>query len=683
MPTVLIIESPGKTKTLTKILGPDYKVVASFGHIRDLPEKGLGVEAPHYRPKYAVTDDRAKSAVAGLRRAIAGAERVVLATDLDREGEAIAWHIADELRLKNPERITYSAVTREAVMAALDAPRRIDMALVHAQEARRVLDRLVGYQVSPAIGNALGQPLSAGRVQSPALRLVVDHERAIRGFRSTTHYQVDMHFTTPAPWTARWKPELPKGEKYFLDPAIADIASKVKVLTVAAFDDTKATAAPPPPFTTSTLQQAAQKTLKIKPKVAMELAQKLYEAGVITYMRTDSPNLSDEACDSIEAYARSMAYPLPEKRRRWKAKGSAQEAHEAIRPSDINVVDAGETDPERELYRLIWKRTLASQLADATIAVRTAELRASPLHIAASRSAMTLNPAPGTVVELVYIARGRTLIDPGWKFILDDKADEDDDGDKDHDETSESNNPVPQLQIGAVVDVHHGDVLTRVTEPPKRFTQASLTKALEKRGIGRPATFVSIFQTLSKRSYVNEDKKGFLSPTDLAEKLIDRMVGTFAFLDYDYTNALESELDAIAEGKSSYLQVVTAANDQLLGELSGVAPGAVHPCPECSSPMRRMKGKSGHFWGCSDYPQCKATLPDAGGAPGVREALHSAVHPCPQCNTAMRRNVRSKADDPAGRGWDFWSCPSRTSCPKTYKTDADGAPVIPMQGGGA
>lgn len=670
MPTLIIIESPGKKAKLEHILGPGYIVRASYGHVRDLPDREMGVAAPNYRPRYVVAGDRAKSTIASLQRAAATADRVLLATDPDREGEAIAWHIAEVLKLRQPQRIAYSEISAKAVNAALASPRPIDMHLVQAQEARRVLDRLVGYQVSPAVSGALGEAHSAGRVQSPALRLLVDHERAIRSFVSTTHYQVDLHFAGAAPWKARWQPVLADGQKYWLNAAAAARAAEPGRLRVAAFADSTASVAPPTPFTTSTLQQAAQKSLKLKPKTTMELAQALYEAGAITYMRTDSPNLSDDACASIEEYARSMSYPLPAKRRHWKAKGAAQEAHEAIRPTDIQLINAGASDAERELYRLIWKRTLASQLADATFAVRTAELH-SLAFVSPMRSGMTFTP-PAAEGPLVFVARGRTLLEPGWKFILDGAASNSDDDD----DASGAQSPVPELRVGAELDPDRGEVLTRQTKPPKRYTQADLTRALESRGIGRPATFVSIFQTLSKRQYVIEDKKGFLSPTPTAERLIDRLVDTFGFLDYDYTTSLESGLDEVSQGKVSYLALVSSANQQLLDELGSVQPGASHPCPACSSPLRRLQGKRGAFWGCSGYPTCKVTCPDLDGAPSSAPPVADAQFACPCCKGPLRRNTRSKANDPAGRGWDFWSCPNRRTCPKTYPVDASGSPCF-------
>lgn len=671
MKTLLIIESPGKKAKLESILGDGYLVRASFGHVRDLPEREIGVAPPDYRPQYVVSDDRAKSTIEGLKKAAAGVDRVLLATDPDREGEAIAWHVAEALKLKNPERITYGEITAKAVKAAVAAPRPIDMHLVHAQEARRVLDRLVGYQVSPALSDRAGQPLSAGRVQSPAVRLVVERERAIRAFVPTKHYGAILNFPTPAPWRAAWKPELPAGVEYQLDAELAKAAAAVKRVRVLAFEDGTSKSAPPAPFTTSTLQQAAQARLKMKPKKAMEVAQRLYEQGAITYMRTDSPNLSDDACDQIAAYAKANGLPLAEQRRKWKAKGNAQEAHEAIRPSHVEQRDAGENEDERALYRLIWSRAVASQLPDATFATRTARLE--------SMDAVSAGTA-------VYEARGRTLTDKGWKTLYDEPEDDDakDDGEDD------ANNPVPVLEVGAVLDVGSGQVQAKTTKAPKRYTLATLVKELEANGIGRPSTYAAILDNITRREYIAEDKKGFLSASPIAEQIVDALVGSFAFVGLDYTRDMEQDLDQIAEGAKGYREVVASAHAQLAGEIVNLGPGAVHACPECGKAMRRRTGAKGTFWGCSGYPDCKTTLPDVDGKPGERQARSAAPapaaasgHVCPECSKPLRRNTRAKKDDPKGKGWDFWGCTGWPTCKQTFKPGADGAPIFTAAAAGA
>jgi DNA topoisomerase-1 len=660
--TLLIIESPGKKAKLESILGAGYMVRASFGHIRDLPEKEIGVQAPDYKPKYVVSA-RAKKTVDELKKVAEGAERVLLATDPDREGEAIAWHVAQALKIKNPQRVTYQEITDKAVKTAVASPRPLDMHLVHAQEARRVLDRLVGYEVSPALSDKAGRRLSAGRVQSPAVRLVVERERAIRAFKPTTHYGAELAFNTPAPpWKAAWqtKPHLAAGTEYLLDAALAEAAAAVRRVRVTAFADTQATAAPPAPFTTSTLQQRAQVALKMKPKKTMDVAQKLYEQGVITYMRTDSPNLSDEACNDITAYAQANGLPLAEKRRKWKAKGNAQEAHEAIRPAHVEDLDAGQTEDEKALYKLIWSRAVASQLADATYAVRTATLE-------------SIEPIAGDV-RATYIARGRTLTDKGWKALYDEPEDESDSNDDDAD------NPVPALAIGAEIDVDRGAVLTKTTKAPPRYTLATLVKELEANGIGRPATYAAILDNITQREYITEDKKGFLSATATAETIVDSLAGTFRFIELDYTRDLEGDLDEIAEGKKAYRDVVAEAHGQLAAEIGRLGPGQMNPCPDCGKPLRKRSGKTGAFWGCSGYPDCTTTLPDADGKPGERAAratpAPASAHVCTDCGKPLRRNTRAAKDDPKGKGWDFYGCTGWPTCKKTYKVDGDGAPIL-------
>jgi DNA topoisomerase-1 len=309
-----VIESPGKLEALQKILGPEFDVVPSFGHIRDLPEHEMGVSAPSYEPQYVVPDERTQATVNNLRRRAERASRVILATDMDREGEAIAWHIADELDLLDAERVVYGEITPEAVLSALAHPRAINMARVDAQQARRVLDRFIGYEVSPALSDKVGQRLAAGRVQTPAVFLVVALERAIRSFKSTNHFGAELSFGYGSVWKAQWvvTPFLPQGSEYLLDRDVAGLAAAVRRVRVTEFADSTRRVPPPPPFTTSTLQQAAQARLKMKPTRTMEAAQALYERGAITYMRTDNPNLADAGFSKSSSC--SLATPVRSRR---------------------------------------------------------------------------------------------------------------------------------------------------------------------------------------------------------------------------------------------------------------------------------------------------------------------------------------------------------------------------------
>jgi DNA topoisomerase-1 len=588
---LLIVESPGKVKKIQGFLGSDWKVAASVGHVRDLPAKETGIAPPDFVLQYVPTD-RGKEVLAKLAALVKNADGVFLATDPDREGEAIAWHLADALKLKGYQRITYSEITEKAVRAALAAPRPLDMALVKAQEARRALDRFCGYMVSGPLSSQAGAKLSAGRVQSPALRLVVEREREIKAFTSTTHYSAELTFeqldNITDGWKAAWnlKAILPEGQEYLLDKALAEKTAAIRSLDVQDCQESESRSAPPAPFTTSSLQQAASNALKFSPKRTMELAQKLYEAGAITYMRTDSPNLSQEAIEAIRSLAEEQGWPLPDAPRTWKAKAGAQEAHEAIRPTHFENAGAGENEDEKALYVLIRLRALASQLADAVYAVRVLRLSAD---------------LDGK--EAVFEARGRVLTTQGWKVLLqEDATDEEGDG--------EPENPVPAMKPGSKALALSGKLLTKKTKPAPRYTDAALVRELEKRGIGRPSTYAAILDTIQARGYVGLEKRQIV-PTALGEKVIDALAGRFTFADFDFTSGMEQALDDIASGKAEYRAVVSKAYEKLHGELAAFLKATGKTCPKCGKAMvHRVKpGKGGYdFWGCSGYPDCKEKL---------------------------------------------------------------------------
>ena len=452
---LLILESPGKVKKVQEILGPGWKVAASVGHVRDLPVKEMGVAAPDFKPRYIPTD-RGKDVLSRLAGMVKSAEEVFLATDPDREGEAIAWHLQEALKLKNAKRVTYTEITEAAICAALSNTRSINMALVAAQEGRRVLDRFCGYMVSGPLSNATGEKLSTGRVQSPAVRLVVDREKEIKSFSSTTHYGAELTFENVDNITDGWKasllvkPWIEEGQEYLLNKVLAEKAAALRSMDVLDCTESESRTAPPAPFTTSTLQQVASSSLKFGPKQTMQLAQRLYEQGSITYMRTDSPNLSQEAIQAIRAYCETKGWPLVETPRKWKSKEGAQEAHEAIRPTHIEIEEAGETEDEKALYRLIRLRSLACQLEDAVFAVRTLQL--------------------GTDMDgrqALFEAKGRTLVSQGWKVLAVSENDADE-GEK------EPENPVPAMKPGTKATALTGVVTTKRTKPASRFTEASL-----------------------------------------------------------------------------------------------------------------------------------------------------------------------------------------------------------------
>jgi DNA topoisomerase-1 len=466
------------------------------------------------------------------------------------------------------------------------------MALVKAQEARRALDRLCGYLVSGPLSSSAGTKLSAGRVQSPALRLVVEREREIREFRSVTHYGAELTFeqvdNITDGWKAAWatKAFLREGTEYLTDKGLAEKAAAIRSLDVLDCRESESRFAPPAPFTTSSLQQAASNALKFSPKRTMELAQRLYEAGAITYHRTDSPNLSQEAIEAIRALAEEKGWPLPDAPRTWKAKAGAQEAHEAIRPVHAERESAGDSDDEKALYALIRLRALASQLADAVFAVRVLRLGAD---------------LDGK--QAVFEARGRTLTAPGWKVLLQEDA-------TDGESETEPENPVPAMKAGGKILALAGNLLTKKTKPAPRYTDAALVRELEKRGIGRPSTYASILDTIQARGYVALEKR-FLVPTPLGETVIDALAGRFSFAEYGFTSDMEQALDDIASGKAEYRAVVGLAYEKLHGELAAFLKATGKTCPKCGKPMvHRVKpGKGGYdFWGCSGWPECKEKL---------------------------------------------------------------------------
>ncbi len=654
---VLIVESPGKVKKVQSILGSGWTVKASVGHVRDLPEREIGVSSPDFVPQYTPTERGAK-VLADLKRLTQGADEVYLATDPDREGEAIAWHLQDALKLKNAKRVTFGAITEKDIKDGVANARSLDMNLVKAQEARRVLDRFCGYLVSSPLSNAGKAKLSAGRVQSPAVRLVVEREREIRNFKVTTHYGVELSFEAieniSTGWKATWQPKkgwLEDGHEYFLDADKAKEVAKVRKLNIVKYEESESRTAPPAPFTTSTLQQAASNALKFKPKKTMEVAQLLYQQGHITYMRTDSPNLSETALEEIRNFCEMQGWPLSEKVRTWKNKAGAQEAHEAIRPTHIEVETAGETDEERALYALIRKRVLACQLADAVYAVRVATLCAS------------VNGK-----DAIFEARGRTLIEQGWRVLTSgDSANADT-------EEAETENLIPKLTEGQCAVALDGKLSTKKTKAPSRFTEAALVRELEKKGIGRPATYAAILDNISARAYVQTEKQ-HLVPTPTGELIVDLMLSKFSFMDFDYTKDMESLLDDIAMGKATYVEAMQKAHAVLEKEMGSFRKAHIISCPECSADLRHilMKDKGYDFFAC---PACENTFPNENGVPGVKrekkEKPPVSDFTCKFCK--KNKLIRRQGTNKNGKSYDFYGCSAFPKCKATYQTLEDGTP---------
>lgn len=606
---LVIVESPAKAKKIASFLGEGWRVEASRGHIRDLPRTELGVDVAHdFRPSYELLP-RKGNLVRRLMKAAKDAEAIYLATDPDREGEAIAWHFLQMARLPKDKpvyRSTFTAITKQAVLDALNNPRQLDTALVEAQQTRRIVDRLVGYLVSPLACKALDGRLSAGRVQSVCLRLVVEREREIEGFTAQTYWtlavELDADGQSFKANLHRIKNTSPQFSSLKQANKIAGLLKNAQVWVAKAGQHTKARK-PLPPFTTSSLQQTAAKGLSLSPERTMQLAQMLYEAGLITYHRTDGVSVAQEAQQAagmviLRQYGEQY---LPEKPPVYKTKSAnAQEAHEAIRPTDVNHLPDAEKGEGAALYELIWQRFVASQMANATYIVT-----AAILHAGQSQQ----KPFP-----LELRAQGRELAFDGFLRVYEEPAD---DGE---DEDNEDAATVPVLIQGQMLEVVDVPVTEKQTRPPACFTEAMLVQTLEKQGIGRPSTFASTVKVLKDRKYVKLSKKR-IEPSDLGLRLNDFLVEQFPeVFAYDYTAKMEAQLDEIASGDSTRLAtlqtfwkdfqpVLGKATEATLAQMK--ARPQAHPigetCPDCGGDLLQREGKNGAFIGCSNYPTCSYT----------------------------------------------------------------------------
>lgn len=592
---LMIVESPTKAKKIGSLLGSDWRVEASMGHIVDLPTDQMAVEPQTYQLTY-VASERGRSVISRLKPLVAEADAIYLATDPDREGEAISEHLKRYLRIERYQRVTFNEITETGIKAALAAPRPIDRRLVAAQEARRAADRLIGYRVSFPISTAAGQSLTAGRCQSPAVRLVVERQNEIDRFKVTDHFSALAEFENGS-WTAEWQTKsfLQGDDEYILDQSLAERAAACRRFTVTAAAEKPVAKGPPAPFTTSALLQAAGATLGYPPALTQKLAQSLFEAGLITYHRTDNPNLSDDGIAAIGAYAEGQGWQLSEKKRRWPLPEGAQEAHEAIRPTHVEDREAGEDDKQKALYRLIWQRAVASQLADAVYKTVTLDLAAD---------------AGGE--RFHFRARSAELVKQGWRIVAaDEKSD-------DEDEDESTNGRVPMLQPGTSVTATGGKILRKATKPPRRYTETSLIRKLEQMGIGRPSTFAAIVSNICNKKYVVVEKR-YLVPTQSGRAIVGNLVGRFDFAEYDFTKDLEKRLDLIAEGRERYVDVIADLDQRLdveLGKLASVKPA--HPCPKCGKALRLVTGKSRSFFGCSGYRDgCPVICENDNGKPGA------------------------------------------------------------------
>lgn len=580
---LLIVESPAKAKTIGKYLGSDFLVTASVGHIRDLPKsnkKAVDIEKG-FLPHYEISKGKEK-VVSDIKSLAKKATEIYLATDPDREGEAIAWHIAEAAKLTHPKRVVFHEITKDAVEEAIKHPRDIDKNLRRAQEARRVLDRLVGYDLSGLIWKKVRYGLSAGRVQSPALRILMEREREIRAFIPETFYVIEGLFKTNKGDEIKLTcSEEPRDKKQ-----VDEILEKGKAhdWSITDLKETEAKRSPRPPFTTSTLQQAASSRLGFSPSRTMSIAQKLYEAGHITYMRTDSTNLSGQAYGQIKSYVEKNFSPELHQSRAYKTKSkNAQEAHEAVRPTNCLKESAGNTDEQKRLYRLIWQRTVASQMKDAKI----------------MRTRIEANIKDASIPH--FAITGSRVISPGW-LLADPQARGED-------------VELPKVTVGDPLALLSLDSEEKQTEPPHRYTEAGLVKELEKRDIGRPSTYASIIKTIVDRGYVEKNGRTLI-PTDTGDVVSTFLENNFMkYISDSFTAEMENELDEIAEGKREYTKTLADFYKPFTEDVEAKEKSpkitdlgkadAKWKCPKCGSSMIIKLGRGGKFMSCDRFPDCE------------------------------------------------------------------------------
>lgn len=641
---LLIVESPSKAKTIEKYLGKGYTVKASVGHIRDLPKsnkKAIDIKNG-FKPHYEISPGK-EAVVRELKALAHKADEVYLATDPDREGEAIAWHLAELCDLKKPKRLAFHEITKGAIEEALNHPRTIDQDLRRAQEARRVLDRLVGYDLSGLIWKKVRYGLSAGRVQSPALRIIVEREREIRAFVPEKYFKIWGLFATPRKEALTLTcTEEPRDEQVVQAIKNAAEAGPWRVATV---KESETSRSPRAPFTTSTLQQTASSRLGLSPSRTMRIAQGLYEKGLITYMRTDSTALAKDAVGAILAaintkFGTGLAQP-----RDYKTKvKNAQEAHEAIRPTDPRKMDAGVSIEEKKLYRLIWQRAVSSQMKDATLLKTTITGRVPDETIPA------------------FTATGSRTLSPGWLLADPDARGEDVE--------------LPLVSEGDALTLKDLSIEEKHTEPPGRYSEAGLVKELEKRGIGRPSTYASIIKTLIDRGYATKEGR-LLKPTDTGEVVSGFLEEHFSlYISDTFTADMEDELDDIAEGKREYAKTLSDFYTPFAQEIKekesiekatnlGDAPPQFK-CPICKGPMVIKLSRNGKFMSCARFPDCTGARKEDGAE---LEGPKDTGELCPKCGKA---NLVERD----GRFGRFVACGNYPKC-KYIKKDA-----IPQNGTG-
>lgn len=636
--TLIIVESPTKAKTISKFLKDQYVIESSYGHIRDLPKsnkKAIDVESG-FIPHYEISKGK-EDVVSKIKSLAKKSKEVLLATDPDREGEAIAWHLKETCGLKDPKRIVFHEITENAIKEAIHHPREIDASLVKAQEARRVLDRLVGYDLSGLIWKKVRYGLSAGRVQSPALRIIMEKEREIRAFIPEKYWVITGKFQTAE------KDELtltcdkePKDEKE--TDQILEIG-RANPWHVTEIKQTETKRSPRAPFTTSTLQQTASSRLGFSPSRTMGVAQKLYEQGLITYMRTDSVNISKEAMPVIHRtieknYGKEYLEP-----RTYKTKSkSAQEAHEAIRPTNFELKTAGANEEQVKLYRLIWERTVSSQMADAKILKTKVSINIDP------STGLRAGKEEAAIPNFSVI--GSITVFPGW--LAADQA------------AQGEEVQIPKLSENEKMELLNITSQGKQTEPPGRYTEAGLVKELEKREIGRPSTYASIIKTINDRGYVVKEGKA-LHPTDTGEVVSTFLEKYFEkYINDSFTAEMENELDEIAEGKIKYEKVLKdfygpfskdVKSKDKIEKITNLG-DAEEKCPICGGPMVIKLSKNGKFLSCAKFPECAGARKADGS---IMEGPKETGEKCPDCATG-------KLVEREGRFGKFISCSNYPKC---------------------
>ncbi len=645
---LVIVESPSKAKTIGKYLGPDYTVKASMGHLRDLPKSTMGVDLEtDFEPRYIPVKGK-EELIADLKKAAGKADTVYLATDPDREGEAISWHLKELLKLPDSKtrRVTFNEITQKVVKESIANPREIDYDLVNAQQARRVLDRIVGYQLSPLLWKKVRRGLSAGRVQSVATRMVVDRENEIRAFQPKEYWSLDVtldRIGKPGSFVAHYYGDTKKKElsnEAQVQAVIADFTGKTFAVTSVKRAEKKRSAAPP--FITSTLQQEASRKLNMTPKRTMAVAQQLYEGvdvagegtlGLITYMRTDSLRLSDEAmaeaADFIRhRYGREYYYGKPHV---FKTKSGAQDAHEAIRPTHVELdpeqIRSSLTNEQYRLYKLIWSRFLASQMANALYDTVSIDTQCAGHTFRSSHQSMKF---------------------AGFIAVYEEGRD---------DEAEAVGSPLPDLLEGDQASISKIEKEQHFTQPPARYTEATLVKAMEEKGVGRPSTYAATVSTIEDREYVNKvDKR--LVPTALGEVVTQLMMERFNdIIDVEFTANMEQELDDVESGKRQWKAVLAEfykgfhqemldAEQALEGTRIKV-PEEVSDeiCEICGKNMVVKVGRFGKFLACPGWPECKNTKPIVERMPGR----------CPKCGSTILKR-KSK------RGFAYYACEKGAEC---------------------